>query len=133
MLKQVRVVGSVVTLPFEMLVTFPSRASRTVQRFYPDSSLFEQYEELRKKQAILDARLQQFEAIEMENKRLAKLLSASRQSTDEVLLSEIINFGLEPFNQNILVNRGVESGVYLGQPCYLTRWCARSGFRNRLS
>ncbi len=116
MLKQVRVVGSVVTLPFEMLVTFPSRASRTVQRFYPDSSLFEQYEELRKKQAILDARLQQFEAIEMENKRLAKLLSASRQSTDEVLLSEIINFGLEPFNQNILVNRGVESGVYLGQP-----------------
>jgi rod shape-determining protein MreC len=116
MLKQVRVVGSIITLPFEALVQLPFTATGTMERFYPDSSLFDQYEELRKKQAVLDAKLQRFEAIEMENQRLAKLLSASRQSTDEVLLSEIVNFGLEPFNQKILVNRGVESGVYLGQP-----------------
>ena len=78
MLKQVRVVGSIITLPFEMVAQLPSRISDIIDRFYPDSALFDQYEELRKKQAVLDARLQRFEAIEMENQRLAKLMIGER-------------------------------------------------------
>jgi rod shape-determining protein MreC len=116
LLKPVRTVLSVINLTFEGIVKLPSNSLSTFNSYYPDKSLFDEYKKLIAKQAVLEAKLQRFETIEMENKRLAKLLSSSRRSTDEVLLSEIINFGLEPFNQKIIVNRGVESGVYLGQP-----------------
>ena len=116
LLKPVRSVSSFINLSFENVVTFPINISSFFSKYYPDNSLYQNYQTLKSKQVVLEARLQRFEAIEMENQRLSKLLSASRRSTDEVLLSEIINSGIQPFNQKIVVNRGVESGVYLGQP-----------------
>ena len=116
LLRSVRTVTSVINIPFETLVGLPDTIQSTLLSYYPDSSLQDRFKDLQRKQAVIEARLQRYEALEKENERLAQLLSASRRSTDEVLLAEIIEFGLQPFNQKIVVNRGVESGVYLGQP-----------------
>ena len=47
---------------------------------------------------------------------MAKLLSASRRSGDEVLLTEIVEIGLEPISHKIVINQGIEAGIYVGQP-----------------
>ena len=116
LLSPVRIVASIINIPFELIVGLPSSVMSAVDNYYPDSNLHDRYLDLQRNQAIIEARLQRYEALEKENERLAQLLSASRRSSDEVLLAEIIDFGLQPFNQKLIINRGVESGVYLGQP-----------------
>lgn len=130
LLRSVRIVTSVINISFESLVGLPDTIQSTLQSYYPDSSLQDRFKDLQRKQAVIEARLQRYEALEMENERLAQLLSASRRSTDEVLLAEIIEFGLQPFNQKIVVNRGVESGVYLGQPAIAPPGDTRTGIRD---
>ncbi len=116
LIKPVRVVFSVLNIPVENIIRLPQTLSETLDQYYPDKSLHDDYQRLKQRQIVLEAKLQRFESIEKENERLAKLLSSSRRSSDEVILSEMVNFGVEPFNQTIIVNRGIESGVYLGQP-----------------
>ena len=132
-LHPVRIATSVISIPFETAVSLPATLSGVFEQYYPDSSLHDELEALRRKQSVLEARLQRYETLEQENERLATLLSASRRNTDDVLLSEIVDFGLEPFSQKIIVNRGVESGVYVGQPAIAPQGVlgqvSRTGFR----
>lgn len=60
-------------------------------------------------------RLQRFDALEKENARLSRLLGVSRKLNDKVQLAELIKVSLEPFTQQVLVNRGVLDGAYIGQ------------------
>jgi rod shape-determining protein MreC len=43
-------------------------------------------------------------------------LSASDKSGHDVLLGELIEVSLEPFTHRVVVNRGSDTGVYVGQP-----------------
>jgi len=111
-----RVIASLLNIPFEIITQVPKSTISLLETYYPDSSLSQQYVDLQRKQIVLEARLQRYEALEKENQRLSKLLSASERFAEEVLLTEIVEFGLEPFNHKIVINRGIEAGVYLGQP-----------------
>ena len=111
-----RAAASVISVPFQGLIGLPSRITESIQAFYPDDTLFQQYEELKQKQFILETRLQRYDALVAENERLSKLLSASTRSGEQVLLTNIVNVGLEPFSHRVVIDRGIESGVYLGQP-----------------
>ncbi len=116
LLAPVRVVTSVVNITFESIVRFPGNAVALAKRYYLDNTLYQRFTELQRKQAVLEGRLQRYEALELENLRLTKLLGSFESSTEQVLLAEIIEVSYEPYNQNIVLNRGVESGVYPGQP-----------------
>ena len=111
-----RVVASLINIPFESIIQIPKSALSLVETYYPDSSLHQRFIDLERKQIVLETRLQRYETLEKENQRLSKLLSASERFADEVLLTEIVEFGLEPFNHKIVINRGIEAGVYVGQP-----------------
>jgi rod shape-determining protein MreC len=76
----------------------------------------EQYDRLRGDHVVLKSRLQKFEAVEAENRRLNRLLSASRKVGEEVLLAQLVEVSLDPFTHKVLINRGVRDGVYSGQP-----------------
>jgi len=97
-------------------VRLPNTFYSVLKRYYPDSSLYDSFIDLQKNQIILEFRLQQYEELLRENQRLSKLLSVSKRAGDEVLLTKIIEVGLEPFSHKVVVNRGVESGIYIGQP-----------------
>jgi rod shape-determining protein MreC len=114
-LKPARTLTSLVNIPFESVVRMPDLLTEAFKSYYPDDTLHQQYEELKQIQTVLETRLQRYDSLIQENERLSKLLSASRRSADEVLLTEIVEVGLEPLDHKIVVNRGVESGVYLGQ------------------
>ena len=121
LLQNVRIVTPVVNIPFESVVGLPGKIEAALERYYPDNSLHDRYMELKNKQIVLEIKLQQYDALINENRRLSTLLSASKKAGDEVLLTEIVDVGLEPFSHKIAVNRGIESGVYLGQPAIAPR------------
>ncbi len=116
LLEPVRIVTTLVNIPFESVINIPKTTKSLLKRYYPDDDLYQKYTELEKNQIILESRLQRYESLEKENQRLSRLLAASKRSTNEILLTEIIEFGLEPFNQKIIINRGMESGIFIGQP-----------------
>lgn len=60
--------------------------------------------------------LQKLDIIEKENGRLRKLLSATPKTTERLLISEILNVDNDPYRQLIVLNKGSNSEVYLGQP-----------------
>ena len=115
LLASARAAGSVVNLPFQAVLNLPAGVRAWVDAHYRDGSLQRKYEALLAKQAALEVRLQRYDALAAENRRLFQLLSASRKSDQGVLLAEIVELGLEPFTHRVGLNRGVESGVYLGQ------------------
>ena len=116
LLAPVRVITSAINITFESIVQFPGNVVALAEKYYPDDTLYQRFSELQRKQAILKSRLQRYEALELENRRLTKLLGSSESSTEQVLLAKIIEVSHEPYNQNIVLNRGTESGVYPGQP-----------------
>jgi len=116
LLAPARVAASVINITFESVVRFPHNAVALAEKYYPDDTLYQQFRELQRKQAILTTRLQRYESLELENRRLTQLLGSSASSNEQVLLAEIIDVSRESYNQKIVLNRGTESGVYPGQP-----------------
>lgn len=116
LLQPIRTATSIINLPVETLINIPRTITETVERFYPDSDLQDRYRLLQQKQTILESRLQRYEAVLRENRRLMDLLSASQKASDEFSLAEIINFRAEVYTHKAVINLGMESGVYIGQP-----------------
>lgn len=115
-LRAVRSLASLITLPFHAVGELPSNVVTKVRSYYPDDSVYRELEELRKKQLKLESHLQRYDALVAENSRLSRLLAAAQRSEDQVILASIVNAGLEPFSHRIIINRGAESDVFIGQP-----------------
>ncbi len=83
--------------------------------------LQEENASLRNRTLLLQQRLLKQEAIEAENSRLRKLLNASfiygaAHQNERVRLAEIISIDLDAYSQEVVLNKGSEDGVYVGQP-----------------
>ncbi|WP_423906273.1 rod shape-determining protein MreC [Candidatus Spongiihabitans sp.] len=116
LLKPIHTASTVVNIFFESVIAIPKNTFSLLNRYYPDDRMHQRFVELQQKQSILEARLQRYDALEKENQRLSKLLSASKRFANEMLFTEVIGRDLEPFSHRIVINSGIEAGVYLGQP-----------------
>ncbi len=73
-------------------------------------------QQLQARNLVLELRSQRLAALETENIELRELLSASEQVDDRVLVASVIAVDPDPFSQQIVVNKGGEDGVFIGQP-----------------
>jgi len=64
----------------------------------------------------LKARLLQIEELEAENLRLRDLLGSSLKIGNRVLIAELMAVDLYPYRQQVMIDRGASSGVFVGQP-----------------
>lgn len=71
---------------------------------------------LRNESLVLKQKVQQMVALRAENNRLRELLNASEQLDDKVLVSELIGVDPDPYTHHIIVNKGANHGVFVGQP-----------------
>jgi rod shape-determining protein MreC len=116
-LERVRSALSVVTYPLQYVVSLPFRTSDWLsERSSTREELFSDRDRLRKENLELHARLQKFKALEAENVRLRGLLDSSFSIGDRVLIAELIAVDLDLFRQQVLINKGSRSGIYIGQP-----------------
>ena len=79
-------------------------------------TLQEENEKLRLEQLRLYSKLQRVATLEEENRRLRTLLESSVEFYERVLVAELVGVELEPFRQQIIINKGLTHGVFNGQP-----------------
>ncbi|QIK39054.1 rod shape-determining protein MreC [Caldichromatium japonicum] len=108
---------SLLTYPLQFAADRPSQLVREIRvRFVNQQRLRDENAELQRENLLLKARLQQFAALEAENARLRELLGSSLDVSDRVLIAEVMAIDLAPYRQQVMINRGSNAGVFIGQP-----------------
>ena len=114
--KPVRSVLSTIVYPIQTIASLPSDASYWLHDFFQDRK------QLREKNTVLEAgkllssvRLQKLQALERENMRLRELLGSSFRLRERVLVAELLTIDLDPFSQQVVINKGKRYGVFVGQ------------------
>jgi len=116
-LDNVRKVISVLVYPIQYLVSFPSSATSWLgESLKSHEELLSDNEKLHSQNAFLQAQMQKFISLELENMRLRRLLDASERLTDRVLTAELLAVDLDPFSHKVLINKGLRHDAYKGQP-----------------
>jgi rod shape-determining protein MreC len=116
-LDSLRAALAVVVYPLQLLADLPVRMALGAQgRLADEGQLRAQNEALRRENLVLNARLQQLGSMEAENMRLRDLLGSSFKIGERVLIAEILSVDQDPSRQQLLINKGSSSGVFVGQP-----------------
>lgn len=103
--------------PVQYVVNLPARlASWGYQSLSRRSELLAENAALNSTMLAMQARQQKMEALENENAYLRTLLGSSARVQQNVLVAEQIAVDLDPYIQQILIDKGTNDNVYIGQP-----------------
>jgi rod shape-determining protein MreC len=107
----------VVVYPLQYLVHLPARfATWLADTISTHNELVDEIRLLKQREFRLQARLQKLEVLETENERLRKLLRSSSKVDAKVLIAELLSVDLDPYRQQVLINKGERDGVFVGEP-----------------
>ncbi len=108
---------AVVVYPLHFLAALPTRLARDLEhRVASKARLLAENHHLHRENLTLQARMQRFDALESENDRLRNLLGSAFKVGERVLIAELLQVDLDPYRQQVLVDKGSLSGVFIGQP-----------------
>jgi rod shape-determining protein MreC len=80
------------------------------------SSLIEENERLHRENLVLQGRSHQMSSLQAENVRLRALLNSAALVRDDVLVAELVGVSPDPARHQLILNKGENDGVYVGQP-----------------
>ncbi|WP_242445412.1 rod shape-determining protein MreC [Chromatium okenii] len=113
----VRSTLEVVIYPMQYVASLPAQWLRSAQGHLDNEvELRRANDDLQHENLVLKGRLQQFESLRAENMRLRDLLGSSFDVGERVLIAEILAIDLDPYRQQVIINKGTNSGVFVGQP-----------------
>ncbi|OGT91745.1 MAG: rod shape-determining protein MreC [Gammaproteobacteria bacterium RIFOXYA12_FULL_61_12] len=116
-LEIVRTGISTLTYPLQFLADLPSRITGYLsESFASQDVMLRELDKMRQENNLLQVRLQKYDSLEMENMRLRSLLGSSYKLSDQILVTELMQVDLDPFRHQIVINKGSQAGVYVGQP-----------------
>lgn len=116
-LQTLRSIFATIAYPLQLAVDAPIRmGSRILESFSSHEKLVLENRLLRSELMELRARQLRFDALQAENDRLRALLHTSAQATERVQIAKLLAVDLDPFRQQIVINKGKLDGVYAGQP-----------------
>ncbi|MEM7210205.1 MAG: rod shape-determining protein MreC [Pseudomonadota bacterium] len=103
--------------PIQYVVNAPARmASWSVEALTERRQLLVENAGLKNALLNLQAKQQKLEVLEVENQHLRALLGSSARVDQNVLVAEQIAVDLDPYKQQILIDKGTSENVYIGQP-----------------
>ena len=116
-LGSLRYVLGYATSPVYWVADIPARVSFLIDDvFVSRTDLLEQNQALREELLVARRELQLLESLASENSRLLELNTATADLDRDVMPAEIINIAPDPFSKRVLINRGADAGVFVGQP-----------------
>ncbi len=116
-LEQVRHFLSGAIAPLRYAVDLPARfVGWSSDRVQSRAELLDRVEALERENLRLQAQQQKLETLRSENARLRALLDSSPKGTNRVLVAELMSVDLDPYRQQVVINKGKRDGVYQGQP-----------------
>ncbi|AZQ13219.1 rod shape-determining protein MreC [Shewanella khirikhana] len=110
---------SVATLlsPLQYLANVPGDMLDNVAEMLATRNMLQrQNAEMLRQQLLMSERLQRFEHLRQENERLRALLGSPLHMDARKMVAEVMEVASDPFHQQIVINRGTQNGVYVGQP-----------------
>ncbi|MEH6651466.1 MAG: rod shape-determining protein MreC [Motiliproteus sp.] len=103
--------------PLRWMMDMPSRALTNLDQSLTErEQLLQDNDKLRSDLLLLARKLQRYETLEDENVHLRSLLNGAKKLDHKVLLAELIGVSADPFSRQIVINKGLNDQVYLGQP-----------------
>ena len=116
-LEKVRAILSVVIYPLQYAANTPYVMGQWLsETFATRSHLQEENRRLQRDNLLLQTKQQKLNALESENIRLRNMLDSAFKIGDRMFIAELIGVDLDPFRQEVLINKGHSSAVYIGQP-----------------
>jgi len=116
-LDTIRATLSIFLYPLQYAVNLPFSAGSWVgENFASRETLLEANTQLKTQNEFLQAQMQKFISLELENIRLRELLEASKRIPDRVLAAELFAIDFDPFSHKVLINKGSRHDTYKGQP-----------------
>jgi len=113
-LESVRSLLAIAIYPLQYVASLPVDAGRSlVENLATRRDLESRNERLHRENLLLLARLQKMQALESENMRLRDLVGSSFKIGDRVLIAELLSIDLDPYKQQVVINKGALNGVYL--------------------
>ncbi len=102
--------------PIYHVVEWPVRALRGTWSFFQSTqSMQRRNKDLADQLLAQQAQLQRFEALEQENRRLRELLDGSGRLEIKYQFAELIDVDLDPFSHRVMIDRGRDRNVQVGQ------------------
>lgn len=103
--------------PLQQVATAPVVAFNRVSDYFSSQTrLRRENAELRAAELKNSQSLLVLDAMAQENQRLRKLLDARETLGSPALFAEIVYAGRDPFSRKVIIDRGSQNGVALGQP-----------------
>ena len=116
-LAMIRQVVATVLYPLQSAALLPRDAAYRIGEYFYSLTSIEQENRNLKHQQIVNAQvLQQAQQLVAENGQLRRLLGASEQVAVKSIMSEILYDARDAFTRKIVLDRGTQQGVALGQP-----------------
>lgn len=116
-LQRIRSMLAFVTYPLHALAEAPVNLARWIgEATTSRDELLDENHRLHQENLKARAELQQLESLRAENLRLRNLLDASYKVGDRILIAELSAVDLDPYRQQVMINKGSSSGVFVGQP-----------------
>jgi len=110
-------IESYVVYPLRYTINLPSRlVDWGDESLSSHEALLEINRKLEKQQLRAQVSLQKLSVLEKENDRLRKMLGAQPKVGEMVLVAEILSIDLDPYKQQVVLNKGRNKNVYIGQP-----------------
>ncbi|SIT68914.1 rod shape-determining protein MreC [Ectothiorhodosinus mongolicus] len=115
--EQLRSLIAIAFFPVQYAADSPLRISHwTSEQLASRHRLITQNRELRADMTHLRVRQLNMDALAAENERLRQLLDSSARLEDRVLIARLMAVDLDPFRQQVVLNKGAGDDVYPGQP-----------------
>ncbi len=110
-------IESYVVYPLRYTINLPSRlVGWWDESLSAHEELLAENKKLQEQQLRAQVSLQKLSVLEKENDRLRKMLSAQPKVGEMVLIAEILAIDLDPYKQQVILNKGRNKDVYIGQP-----------------
>ena len=109
---------SSINMPFNTMLTVPVQMGTFFEDYWPNEKLRQRVKSLELENQRLLAKVQKFDALEIEKNRLLVLFSASQARGDaSVRMARIIRTELQgPYDQRIMIDQGSRDQVAVPQP-----------------
>jgi len=108
---------SVIVYPLQTIASFPSDSSKWFEELVQNrKELIEKNSQLAAINLANSVRLQTLEDLERENMRLRELLGSSFRLHERVKVAEVLAVDLDPFSQQVVIDKGARYDVFIGQP-----------------
>ncbi len=106
-----------VFLPLRFAAAFPDEAIRSAGSYLETNADLRQKDRaLRAENMMLRVGIERYHALEAQNARLRRLLTAAHRVTEKAIAASILATGSAPFARVITLDRGSSSGVYVREP-----------------